>query len=208
MSEPAPDQSPENARPAPHAAGLHARREPRLHTPDLRCSVGKVADITGSGMRMIVDKDQIPELGDVQSYTFTDPSDSITVTGTVKWIRKGSAFSKRCEVGVEFVRLDQGLRDSIVRLAVHGKLKDPAAGCVQIRHTDLYKLLGVTRYASEEQLQDAFRAQTRQWHPDANGSPEAAQRFEEIHKAYSVLRDEEQRAKYDLRFADQHDRAA
>ncbi len=208
MSEHAPDQTPSPAPPAHEDAGLHARCESRLHTPDLECSSGKVADITGSGMRMIVDKHHLPQVGDVQSYTFSDKRDTITVTGSVKWVKKGCAFSKRCEVGVEFVRLDQGLRDSIVRLAVHGKLKDSGSSSVRIQNTDLYKVLGVTRYASDEQLKAAFKSQTRQWHPDANDSPLAAQRFEEIHKAYAVLRDGEQRAKYDLRFADQHDRAA
>lgn len=211
MSEHAPDQTPSpthDAHDAQGDQGIHARRESRLHTPELECSLGKVADITGSGMRMIVSKSDLPQVGDIQSYTFSDRRDSITVTGSVKWVKRGSAFTKHCQVGVEFVKLDQGLRDSIVRLAVHGKIKDPTVGGVQIKNTDLYRVLGVTRYASDEQLKDAFKAQSRQWHPDTNDAPEASQRFEEIHKAYAVLRDEAQRAKYDLRFADQHDRAA
>jgi len=207
MSEPAPEQTSSKARHEARGPGIHARRESRLHTPDLECSMGKVADLTGSGMRMIVPKNELPEIGDVQSYTFSDLLDSVTVTGTVKWIRKGCAFSRRCEVGVEFVTLDQGVRDSIVRLAVHGKLREPGAGAVKFRAADLYSVLGVTRYASEEQIDEAFDSCCRRWGEDSDDR-DAPAKLDAACKAYAVLSDEERRAKYDLRFADQHERAA
>lgn len=207
MSDAGPN--PEQQEPSTHLPQeTQGRRESRLDTPSLHCSQGKVADMTGSGMRIIVNKRELPEVGDVQSYSFSDLRNTLTVTGTVKWVRKGSPFSKRCEVGIEFVQLDQSVRDALVRLAVQGKIKDSSLGSVQIQHKDLYAILGVTRYASAEQLREAFHALTHELHPDKNDAPDAAQRFEEVHKAYSVLRDEQQRAKYDLRFADQHDRAA
>ena len=185
-----------------------SRREVRLHTDDLDCSMGRVADITGSGMRLIFPKGQLPQVGEVQTYTFNDGRDTLEVTGCVKWVRKGSAFSRQAEAGVEFVKLDQGVRDSMVRLAVQGRINDPSAGYVRIEQADLYKILGITRYASDEQIVEAFDTECKRWGGDDPTLPQAAQKLDEIYKAYAVLSDPEKRANYDKRFADQHDRAA
>ncbi len=184
------------------------RNEVRLHAPDIDCSTGRVADITGSGMRLIYPKGELPEVGEVLSYAFNDGSDAIEVTGCVKWVRKGSAFSRHAEAGIEFVKLDQGTRDALVRLAVHGKLHEPRSSYVRIAQVDLYKLLGVTRYASDEQIDAAFDACCTQWGSDNANHPQATQKLDEIYKAYAVLSDPQKRAKYDTRYADQHDRAA
>ncbi|MFG0244763.1 MAG: DnaJ domain-containing protein [Phycisphaerales bacterium JB052] len=184
------------------------RREVRLHTDDLSCSVGRVADITGSGMRLIFPKGNPPQIGEVQTYIFNDGRDSLEVTGSVKWVRKGSAFSRQAEAGIEFVKLDQSVRDSMIRLAVHGKINEKNSGYVRIEQTDLYKLLGVTRYATPEQLDEAFNTECQRWGGDDPTLPQAAQKLDEICKAYAVLSDPDKRANYDKRFADQHDRAA
>lgn len=163
------------------------RREVRLHTDDLDCSLGRVADITGSGMRMIYAKGELPKIGDVQSYTFSDGTDTVTVTGCVKWVRKGSAFSRQGEAGIEFVKLDQGVRDALVRLAVQGKIRERGSGMVRIEPTDLYKLLGVTRYASPEQLDEAFDEQCKRWGGDdptlPPGRPEARRDLQGLRRA-------------------------
>lgn len=62
---------------------------------------------------------------------------------------------------------------------------------------DYYEVLGVKRDASEDDLRKAHRKLARQWHPDMNKSPEAAQRFAEIQEAYDTLSDKEKRAAYD-----------
>jgi hypothetical protein len=188
--------------------GLSVRRESRLHTPDLECSMGRVADMTPSGMRLIFAKGQEPEVGTVQSYTFKDGRDVIEISGTVKWVRKGSAFSRRSEVGVEFVDLSQGQRDTLVQLAVNGKIKNTESRYVHIAEPDLYKLLGVTRYASDEQIDRAFDESSKRWGGEDAHHPKAAEKLDEICKAYAVLSDPQKRANYDKRFADQHDRAA
>ena len=96
----------------------------------------------------------------------------------------------------------------MIRLAVQGKFHDKNSGYVRIEQTDLYKLLGVTRYASPEQLDEAFDAECKRWGGDDPTLPQAAQKLDEIYKAYAVLSDPEKRANYDKRYADQHDRAA
>lgn len=62
---------------------------------------------------------------------------------------------------------------------------------------DYYDALGVSRDASSEELQQAFRKLARQYHPDVNKDPGAEERFKEINEAYSVLSDPGTRKRYD-----------
>ncbi|MHB8188262.1 MAG: DnaJ C-terminal domain-containing protein [Dermatophilaceae bacterium] len=62
---------------------------------------------------------------------------------------------------------------------------------------DLYEALGVSRGASTEEIQRAYRRLARKYHPDVNKSPDAENRFKEISGAYDVLSDPETRRKYD-----------
>ncbi|ROP65149.1 molecular chaperone DnaJ [Curtobacterium sp. PhB130] len=63
---------------------------------------------------------------------------------------------------------------------------------------DFYKVLGVSKDASDAELKKTYRKLARQFHPDSNpGDTAAENRFKEISEAYSVLSDKEQRAEYD-----------
>ncbi len=63
---------------------------------------------------------------------------------------------------------------------------------------DYYKVLGVQRDATEEDIKKAFRRLARKYHPDLNpGSKSAEEQFKEINEAYAVLSDPKKRAEYD-----------
>lgn len=63
---------------------------------------------------------------------------------------------------------------------------------------DFYKVLGVSKDASEAELKKVYRKLAREYHPDSNqGNAKAEAKFKEISEAYSVLSDKEQRAEYD-----------
>jgi molecular chaperone DnaJ len=63
---------------------------------------------------------------------------------------------------------------------------------------DFYKILGVRKEASPEEIKRAYRKLAQKHHPDANaGDPAAEERFKEVSEAYGVLADVEQRKEYD-----------
>ncbi|MEA2280255.1 MAG: molecular chaperone DnaJ [Solirubrobacteraceae bacterium] len=65
------------------------------------------------------------------------------------------------------------------------------------RGSDYYKVLGVDRKASQEEIKKAYRKLARQYHPDTNKAAGAEDRFKEISEAYDVLGDPEKRKGYD-----------
>jgi curved DNA-binding protein len=66
-----------------------------------------------------------------------------------------------------------------------------------LEYKDYYATLGVSRDASADDIQKAYRKLARKFHPDVNTSPEAEDKFKEVGEAYEVLKDKEKRARYD-----------
>ena len=60
---------------------------------------------------------------------------------------------------------------------------------------DYYKILGVQKSASEEDIKKAFRKLAHQYHPDKAGG--SAEKFKEVNEAYQVLSDKKKREHYD-----------
>jgi DnaJ-class molecular chaperone len=67
-----------------------------------------------------------------------------------------------------------------------------------MEYKDYYKVLGVSKSASAEDIKKAFRRLARKYHPDVNpGDKKSEERFKEINEAYEVLSDISKRRKYD-----------
>ncbi|NLW39592.1 MAG: J domain-containing protein [Tissierellia bacterium] len=67
-----------------------------------------------------------------------------------------------------------------------------------MEYKDYYKILGVDKNASQEDIKKAYRRLAKKYHPDLNpNDKEAQEKFKDINEAYEVLGDEDKRKKYD-----------
>lgn len=65
-------------------------------------------------------------------------------------------------------------------------------------YKDYYRILGIERSASADDVRKAYRKLAMQHHPDRNpGNKEAEEKFKEINEAYQVLSDPQKRSRYD-----------
>ena len=66
-----------------------------------------------------------------------------------------------------------------------------------MEYKDYYKILGVDRNSSEQDIKRAYRRLARQLHPDVNpGNKRSEEKFKDVNEAYEVLGDPEKRRKY------------
>jgi len=62
---------------------------------------------------------------------------------------------------------------------------------------DYYKVLGINRNATEEDIKKAYRKLALKYHPDKNKTPQAEERFKEVAEAYEILSDKKKREIFD-----------
>jgi len=62
---------------------------------------------------------------------------------------------------------------------------------------DYYKILGVPRAASEDEIKKAYKKMALKYHPDKNKNPGAEEKFKEVAEAYEVLSDKQKREIFD-----------
>ena len=65
------------------------------------------------------------------------------------------------------------------------------------QYKDYYKIMGVQRDATQDEVKRAYRKLARKYHPDVSKEPDAEERFKEVNEANEVLKDPEKRAAYD-----------
>ena len=66
-----------------------------------------------------------------------------------------------------------------------------------MEYKDYYKILGVSRDVSKDELKKSYRKLARKYHPDVSKEANAEAKFKEVGEAYEALKDPEKRAQYD-----------
>jgi len=64
-------------------------------------------------------------------------------------------------------------------------------------YKDYYKIMGIEKEASQDEIKRAYRKLARKYHPDVSKEADAEVRFKEVGEAYEALKDPEKRAAYD-----------
>ena len=190
--------------------GKAARRAERHKTNLLTCDLGKVIDVSATGMQIRCDAKPPLKVGQVFQAKLASESQRVTVSGQVVWLKRCGL--KSFAIGVQFLNMKKGTAAVIESLGRFGFVDLDAVAAKKAEQTkqsiratiqlpDYYQVLGVPRHASAEQIQQAFRDLARKYHPDVADVQGASRKFVEINEAYTVLSDSHQRRVYDLRMA-------
>lgn len=85
--------------------------------------------------------------------------------------------------------------ETVLRAYFNDELSTPQQPTVA---SSLYATLGLKAFADADTIKTAYRRMAKLWHPDVNREADATARFQAINHAWSVLKDDRTRRKYDV----------
>uniref|UniRef100_A0A1L8E306 Putative dsrna-activated protein kinase inhibitor p58 n=1 Tax=Nyssomyia neivai TaxID=330878 RepID=A0A1L8E306_9DIPT len=119
------------------------------------------------------------------------------------------AILLRAKCHTELEEYDEAVRDYEQALKVEktpeikGLLRDAKFALKRSKRKDYYKILGITKNATEDEIKKAYRKRALVHHPDRHANStddekkEQEKKFKEVGQAYSVLSDPQKKARYD-----------
>lgn len=179
----------------------------RFAARDLTCVLGPLVDLSESGMRVRHEGRPGLRRGDLCVFTVESGKQSVRVQGRVAWVRRTSW--SEFQMGIAFEDVRPGIRVALAQLARWGTIRldrsvERTAGCTgeeaataAVEVVDLYAIVGVKNDATPEEIRRAYHARAKETHPDTCKEADAAERFDELNKAFKVLCVPKLRSMYD-----------
>jgi len=117
-------------------------------------------------------------------------------------------YLRRGDIKMEMGEYDEATRDFNKahqldpNLGARQKIRDAELEAKKAARKDYYKILGVEKTATEDEIKKSYKKLALKWHPDKNSASEeqrveAESKFKDISEAYSVLSDAQKRQRYD-----------
>jgi hypothetical protein len=175
-------------------ARTRKRAAERFTSEALTCPYGQIVNLSGTGVRLRSARGTRPRKGQVVEVPIVAPQGRLVLKATVVWCRRLGL--RGFDAGLAFVDPRPGLETALHSLARFGFIPQPrmeaAVGwapqpTVKTKHQEACEILGVSESAPAEEVKRAYRALVRRYHPDANSTPHAADRFHQITLAYHTL---------------------
>lgn len=197
------------------------RNAQRFETNTLSCPVGTVRDVSETGFRLSSRKRLDLKKGEIHEIRIRTESKQLAVKARVQWVRRVCWLPAVYEAGFQIIDPRPGVGVALRQLGQfgfankstkitgesEGKAGGAAGGQSQADASDrpqafidfenLYEVLGVAPDASADEIKRSYRKLAQKHHPDHDPSPDAAERFDRIAKAYAVLGDVRRREWYD-----------
>ncbi|MCA9295129.1 MAG: DnaJ domain-containing protein [Phycisphaerales bacterium] len=198
-------------------------------TESVKCELGALQDLSATGIGLLTRGKPPCKVGQIIPIRLRCTQGAVDLQGKIVRVRR--AGLRTYDIGIEFVNLSSKLRAALASLAEFGfigakttaeesdtasngrpRLTSKAAKStangdpnkVVMASTDLpnyYAVLGLNNDASVSEIQAAYRALVRKYHPDVAPGEENLERFLDIKRAYEILRDPSRRKIFDQQIA-------
>lgn len=192
------------------------RRAERFATTSLESKVGSVRDVSATGFRISSRKKMALSKGEIHELSLRTVEKQITIRARVQWVRRTCWLPAVYEAGFQIIDPRPGVGEALKQLGLYGfaagktqvegeappqkesaSEQKPETPQAFIEYEDLYLVLGVERDAPSAEIKSAYRKLAQLHHPDHSDAQDAAETFDRIAKAYSVLGDSKKREWYD-----------
>jgi hypothetical protein len=158
-----------------------------------------------AGKRWLVDPAYADQVADLIHSFFgeTVAIPAITTSATPTTVIRQVMYIGRCKERDSGIYTATGFADGgwsisfpeqILRAYFNDELATPEQPQAP---SSLYAVLGLKAFSDAESIKAAYKRLAKVWHPDVSKEPDATKRFQDINHAWSILKDDKQRRKYD-----------